>query len=66
MTKYRCYRHGEAVGLCMVAAGELAAQMGWWQREEADRQQHLTERVGLPASIPADLDLEAIASELIG
>lgn len=29
LTKYRRYRHGEAVGLGMVAAGELAAQMGW-------------------------------------
>ncbi|MEO1131777.1 MAG: 3-dehydroquinate synthase [Cyanobacteria bacterium J06639_1] len=61
LTKYRRYRHGEAVGLGMVAAGELAAQLGWWSRDEAGRQHSLAERVGLPTSVPADLDLEAIA-----
>ncbi|NEO26282.1 MAG: 3-dehydroquinate synthase [Kamptonema sp. SIO4C4] len=64
LTGYQQVNHGEAVAIGMVAAGEIAVQMQWWSREDADRQKRLIEKAGLPTQIPADLDSEAILATL--
>jgi 3-dehydroquinate synthase len=55
-TSYKRYRHGEAVLLGMIAAGELAARRGLWE-STIDRQRHdaLIERLGVPPGI-GDVD----------
>lgn len=60
-TAYKRYRHGEAVLLGMLAAGELAAQRGLWENGQ-DRQRHdsLIARLGIPAGI-GEVDAATIA-----
>lgn len=58
---YERYRHGEAVGLGMVAAGHIARQRDLWPAADCERQESLLRRLGLPgglASIPLDLILQ--------
>lgn len=62
---YRRYRHGEAVGLGMVAAGRLAVGMQLWSREAANRQEALLCKARLPVSWEADLSTEHLIN-LIG
>jgi 3-dehydroquinate synthase len=59
-TSYKRYRHGEAVLLGMIAAGELAARRGLWE-SSADRERHdgLIERLGIPAGV-GDVDAATI------
>lgn len=51
-TAYKRYRHGEAVLLGMMAAGELAERRGLWENSQ-DRERHdsLITRLGIPAGI---------------
>ena len=60
-TAYKRYRHGEAVLLGMIAAGDLAAERGLWA-SAAEHQRHdaLIERLGVPAGI-GDVDAATIA-----
>jgi 3-dehydroquinate synthase len=58
---YVTYRHGEAVILGMVAAGEIARSTGRWSAEDRDRQDRLLRRLGIPAGVselPADRIVE--------
>ncbi|MBE9115300.1 3-dehydroquinate synthase [Lusitaniella coriacea LEGE 07157] len=64
LTGYRLVNHGEAVGIGMVVAGELAAAMEMWQPDEAQRQNALIEKTGLPTQIPSMLTARAIADSL--
>lgn len=59
-TGYRRYLHGEAVAIGMVAAGEIARRLGWWSAAEAERQQRLIEKAGLPSRWPAGIPWEAV------
>lgn len=45
------YQHGEAVGLGMRVAGEIAVQKKLWSQDEADRVEALITAVGLPKQI---------------
>jgi 3-dehydroquinate synthase len=55
-TSYKRYRHGEAVLLGMIAAGELAARRGLWESTiDHERHDALIERLGVPAGI-GDVD----------
>lgn len=47
--------HGQAVAIGMVAASELAVELGHLDPGDAKRIRSLIERAGLPTSIPADL-----------
>jgi 3-dehydroquinate synthase len=51
-THYRTYTHGEAVGLGMKAAGQLAARLGIWSDSDAARQAALIAAAGLPTQFP--------------
>jgi 3-dehydroquinate synthase len=47
-TKYSTYLHGEAVGIGMVMANELAVRLGWMSKEEAIRVEHLLKKYNVP------------------
>jgi 3-dehydroquinate synthase len=64
VTSYRQYTHGEAVALGMIAAGDIAVQMGWWSASEQERQKQLIRKVKLPTQLKPDSDLEAIKNAL--
>jgi len=64
LTGYRLVNHGEAVAIGMVAAGQIAVELGLWTQGESDRQHALIQKTGLPTQIPAELDVEAIAATL--
>ncbi|MBU6251062.1 MAG: 3-dehydroquinate synthase [Cyanobacteria bacterium REEB417] len=50
---YGTYLHGEAVGLGMLAAGEIACAMGLWDADEQRRQRALVRAAALPLQMPA-------------
>jgi 3-dehydroquinate synthase len=59
-TSYKRYRHGEAVLLGMIAAGDLAARRGLWTSAAAHaRHDALIERLGVPAGV-GDIDAGTI------
>ena len=64
VTCYRQYTHGEAVALGMIAAGDIAVQMGCWSESEQQRQKQLISKVKLPTQLKPDMDLEAIKNAL--
>ena len=64
LTGYRLLTHGEAVGIGMVAAGEIAVKLGLWPQADTERQNALIKKAGLPIQIPAALDVEAIIDAL--
>ncbi len=64
LTGYRLVNHGEAVGIGMVSAGQIAAAMQLWSAPEADRQNALIAKVGLPIHIPPMVSVEAIIEAL--
>ena len=60
-TNYQTYRHGEAVILGMVGAGEIAVRKQLWSDSERQRQDALLRRLGVPAGlnkVSADLIVE--------
>lgn len=64
LTGYRLLKHGEAVGIGMVAAGQIAVELGLWQKEDTERQNALIQKTGLPTKLPALVDIEAIIDAL--
>jgi 3-dehydroquinate synthase len=64
LTEYRLLKHGEAVGIGMVAAGQIAVELGLWQKEDTERQNALIQKAGLPTQLPTGLDIEAIIDAL--
>ncbi|NJO39301.1 MAG: 3-dehydroquinate synthase [Cyanobacteria bacterium CRU_2_1] len=60
LTGYRVVNHGEAVAIGMVAAGQIAVELGIWEEAASDRQRTLIEKTGLPTQLPSGLDIEAI------
>ncbi|MFM7365223.1 MAG: 3-dehydroquinate synthase [Cuspidothrix sp.] len=64
LTDYRLLKHGEAVGIGMVAAGDIAVKLGLWPQADTERQNALIKKAGLPTQIPANLDIEALINAL--
>ena len=64
LTGYSTVIHGEAVAIGMVVAGDIAAQMGLWSADDAQRQNDLIRKAGLPTRIPTGVDIEAIIETL--
>jgi 3-dehydroquinate synthase len=64
LTGYTQVLHGEAVAIGMVAAGQIAVELGMWTQQETERQDILIEKAGLPTKLPPGLDIEAIIEAL--
>lgn len=64
LTGYRVVNHGEAVAIGMVAAGQIAVEMGWWTEAKAQRQLALIQKAGLPTQVPAMIDLDEVLDSL--
>jgi 3-dehydroquinate synthase len=64
LTEYRLLKHGEAVGIGMVVAGEIAVKLGLWPQTDTECQKALIKKAGLPTQIPTGLDVEAIIDAL--
>ena len=64
LTGYSRVIHGEAVAIGMVAAGQIAVDLGMWTQAEANRQDALLQKTRLPTRIPADLDIHTIVDTL--
>jgi 3-dehydroquinate synthase len=56
--------HGEAVGMGMVAAGQLAVELNLWPQQAAHRQEAIIQQAGLSIELPAGLDLDRIIAAL--
>jgi 3-dehydroquinate synthase len=65
LTGYRTINHGEGVAIGMVAAGQIAVDLGLWDQESADRQQVLLEKTGLPTKLPSEIEINAILESLL-
>jgi 3-dehydroquinate synthase len=64
LTNYETFVHGEAVAIGMVAAGKIALTAQMWTEAEAQRQDNLIGKTGLPTQIPASLDVDRIMEAL--
>ncbi len=64
LTGYRVVNHGEAVAVGMVAAGQIAVELGLWQSADAARQLELIQKTGLPTEVPAMLNIDDILDSL--
>ncbi|MFQ4142946.1 3-dehydroquinate synthase [Chlorogloeopsis sp. ULAP02] len=64
LTGYTQVLHGEGVAIGMVAAGEIAVELGMWTQQETERQNALIKKAGLPTKLPAGLDIEATIEAL--
>lgn len=65
LTNYETFVHGEAVAIGMAMAGKIAVKMGLWSAEEAQRQDKLILKAGLPTTIPDYLEIDDIISHLL-
>lgn len=64
LTGYRVVNHGEAVAIGMVAAGQLAVNLGLWEQQAQNRQLALIQKTALPTKLPEGIDLNAIVDAL--
>jgi 3-dehydroquinate synthase len=64
VTKYGVFKHGEAVGLGMIAAGEIAVRLELWSKSDAERQNALIKKAGLPTKLPVGLDISQLIDAL--
>ncbi|NRB09209.1 MAG: 3-dehydroquinate synthase [Richelia sp.] len=64
LTGYTQVIHGEAVAIGMVAAGQIAMELGMWTKQDTQRQDALIQKAGLPTKLPDSLDINTIADTL--
>lgn len=63
-TNYDLVNHGEGVAIGMVAAGQLAVELQFWDQAAEDRQTALIQKAGLPTQLPPEVKIEAILKAL--
>jgi len=61
---YRGVNHGEAVAIGMVAAGQIAVNLGLWDVASAQRQTDLLQKVKLPTQLPQGIGVEDLILSL--
>ena len=64
LTGYSEINHGEAVGIGMVAAGQIAVNMELWNMSVAQRQNILIEKAKLPNRLPSSVSIEDILTAI--
>ncbi len=64
VTEYRRYLHGEAVAIGMVFAARLSVELGLCPPEVPPRLERLLQRIGLPVSLPAEVDAARLLQSL--
>ncbi|TVQ45107.1 MAG: 3-dehydroquinate synthase [Gloeocapsa sp. DLM2.Bin57] len=64
LTGYNTLSHGEAVGIGMIMAGEIATRLNLWTSAENERQNQLIVKAGLPTTVNQSLDINAIITAL--
>jgi len=64
VTKYKKYKHGEAVAIGMVAASRIARDLGRLGAKEVDTQVALLKAFGLPVAMPKGIDEDALITAL--
>lgn len=64
LTNYRMFKHGEAVGIGMVAAGQIALELGMWTKTDTERQNTLIKKANLPTQVPETIDIEELINAL--
>ncbi len=65
LTHYRTFKHGEAVALGMIAAGQIAVDLDLWSADDMARQQQLIVKAGLPTQLPVDFPVAKVADLLL-
>jgi len=60
VTRYRRYRHGEAVAIGMVAAARMAVALGRLAPKAADAVASVLARFGLPTALPKGVSKDAL------
>lgn len=64
LTGYKLINHGEAVGIGMVAAGEIATAMDLWPQTATERQLAIIEKTQLPTQLPPTINIDDILTSL--
>jgi 3-dehydroquinate synthase len=64
VTKYKKYKHGEAVAIGMIAASRIARDLGRLSAKDVDTQVALLKAFGLPVAVPKGLDRNAVIAAL--
>ena len=64
VTRYRKYKHGEAVAIGMVAAARIARRMDMLSETDMAAQKTVIERYGLATELPKKLDMDALTDAL--
>lgn len=59
---YKRYLHGEAVAIGMCVESDLAANLGFLERDKAERIRKVIGLFGLPSAMPPDLDVQEVMS----
>ncbi len=64
LTGYRSVNHGEAVAIGMVAAGQLAVELKFWEQVAQERQMALIQKLGCLHNCQHGVDIAAILDAL--
>ena len=64
VTKYQVVNHGEAVAIGMVAAGQLAVELGLWTATAAQRQDAVIHQADLSIALPSGINLDEMIKTL--
>lgn len=64
LTGYTVVIHGEAVGIGMVAASQIALKLGLWDEDSDRRQFEIIEKAKLPTQLPPGLKIDEILESL--